>query len=262
MDLNVNDYLGFKMKDILKNSLLLIGEIVVLTLFSIWYYNSKEIEPLVGIVGSLVFILISIITLFSSRNNNILGQSTEKVIHEDFLYNYVPGEITINKIIEDLGQPISKIKDSIEQEWNKNKKFKFFVYKFKFSNAVVLFTTKIKDDNIISISLISKLDKKNPVKCRFSFAEDDKYFGEALITENIIENTDNFTNQNYASWMYSAITSRYADFRPIKYLDFTYFIYNHYENKNEMLDKNIDGICISTMSDVKPILHFDDYIFN
>nr|WP_315180566.1 hypothetical protein [uncultured Flavobacterium sp.] len=254
------------MKDFLKNYLTIVSEFIILILASIWYYNSREIEPLIAIIISSVALLSSLISFFSQTKENqtvnIIGKSNEKFLHEDFLYNYIPGEITINKIIEDLGQPLVKIKDYVEQEWNSKKKFKFFVYKYKFTNAVVLFTTELKDDNIISISLISKLNKKHPIKCRYSYAETDKFFGEAIITENIIENSESFNSQSYASWIYTEITSRYADFRPIKYLYFTYFIYNHYENKTQMRNQEIDGICISTMSDVNPIIHFDDYRFN
>lgn len=253
------------MKNFLKNSLTIIAEFIVLILASIWYYNSKEMEPLIAVVLSTVALIssgISHLTKTDINQPNIeLGKSKEKVLHQDFLYNYVPGDMTMSKIFEDLGQPIAKIKDYVERDWKNKKKFKFFVYKYKFHNAVVLFTTELKNDNVISVSLISKGDKMNPIKCRYSFAEDDKNFGEALITENIIDNSTEFENQNYASWMYSAITARYADYRPIKYLAFTYFIYNQYENKTKMKDQEIDGICITTMSDVKPIIHFDDYQF-
>ncbi len=252
------------MKNFLKNSLTILGEFIVLILAIIWYYNTKEIEPLIAIILATVALISSGISYFirdDSHKNNIIGTAPEKVLHEDFLYNYVPGNIIISKIIEDLGHPKVKLKDYVELEWQDKKKFKFFVYKYKFANAVVLFTTEEKDENIISISLISKLDKKNPIKCRFSYAEDDKNFGEAVITDNIIENSIDFKHQNYASWMYSSITARYANYRPIKYLEFTYFIYNPSKNKNDMKNKKIDGICISTMSDIKPIIHFDDYSF-
>ena len=254
------------MKDFWKNYLTIIAEFIVLILSSIWYYNSGEIEPLIAIILSFVALLSSVIGYFSktikSQTENIIGKSTEKILDEEFLYNYVPGKITINKIIEEFGEPDMKYKDFIEQDWNDNKKFKFFVYKYKFSNALILLTTGIKSKQVISISLISKLDKKHPIKCRYSFAEDDVFFGEAKITENIIDNSEKFESKNYASWIYCAITSRYRDYRPIKYLDFTYFIYNNYENENEMKNQIIDGMCISIMSDVKPIIPFDDYVYN
>jgi hypothetical protein len=250
----------------LKNYLTIASEFIVLILASIWYSNTKEIEPLIAVILSVVAIITSLVTYFSKIkekiSGNIIGLGERKNLHQDFLYNYIPGEVTIGKIIEDLGQPLVKIKDDIEQEWNENKKFEFWVYKYKFSNAVILFTTELEDENIISISLVCKPDKKYPVKCRYSFEEDDKIFGEATITENIIKNSENFKSQNYASWMYTAITARYADFRPIKYLYFTYFIYFNYENKAEMKNQEIDGICISTMSDVMPIIHFEDFRFN
>lgn len=249
----------------LKNYLTIASEFIVLILASIWYINTKEIEPLITIIICVVAIITSLVTYFSGIEEKIsasvIGVGERKNLHKDFLYNYVPGEVTISKIIEDLGQPLVKIKDDIEQEWNDNNKFEFWVYKYKFSNAVVLFTTELEDENIISISLICKPDKKHPIKCRYSFEEEDKFFGEATITENIIKNSENFKSESYASWMYTAITARFADFRPIKYLHFTYFIYFKYENETEMKNQEIDGICISTMEDVMPIIHFDDFCF-
>lgn len=253
------------MKNFLKNSLTIIAEIIVLILASIWYYNNKEIEPLIAVVLSTVALISSGISYLTkidvNQSNTKIGKPKESILYQDFLYNYVPGEMTMSRIFEDLGQPIAKIKDFVERDWKNKKKFKFFVYKYKFHNAVVLFTTELKNDNVISVSLISKGDKMNPIRCRYSYAEDDKLFGEALITEKIIDNSTEFENQNYASWNYSAITARYADYRPIRDLAFTYFIYNLYENKTEMKGQKIDGICITTMSDVKPIIHFNDYLF-
>lgn len=253
------------MINFLKNYLTIASEFIVLILAAIWYINTKEIEPLITIIICVVAIITSLITYFSGIKQKIaasvIGMGERKNLHQDFLHNYVPGEVTISKIIEDLGQPLVKIKDDIEQEWNDNNKFEFWVYKYKFSNAVVLFTTELEDENVISISLICKPNKKHPIKCRYSFEEEDKFFGEAIITENIVKNSENFKSESYASLMYTAITARYVDFRPIKHLHFTYFIYFKYENEAEMKHQEIDGICISTMEDVMPIIHFDDFQF-
>ena len=253
------------MIDFFKNSLTFIGEIIVLILAIIWFYNTKEIEPLITIIVSSLALLGSIITYFlptKKSQNNIIGKSVERILDEDFLYNYLPGRITINKIIEEFGEPDFKYKDSIEQDWNDNKKVKFLVHKYKFSNALILLTTGLKDKQVISISLISSLDKKHPIKCMYSFAEDEKYFGEAKISQNIIDNAVEFEHNSYASWTYSAITSRYIDYRPIKYLNFTYFTYNNYENKDEMKNQIIDGMCISISNNIKPIINFDEYLYN
>ena len=253
------------MKKFLKNYLTIIGEFIVLILGSIWFSKNYEIEPLILIVLSFIALISSAVSYLTkdekTKEVSKIGNRADKILHEDFLYNYIPGELTIGKVIQDLGQPLVKIEDFVEREYVHEKEFKFWVYKYKFSNAVVLFTTEINDENIISISLISKLDKENPIKCRYSFSEDDKIFGEAYITKNIIENSNDFKSQTYASWMYSLITSRYVDFRPIKYLDFTYFVYNQFDSISEMENQEIDGICISIMNDVKPIIHYDDYIF-
>ena len=94
------------MKDFLKNYLTIVSEFIILILASIWYYNSREIEPLIAIIISSVALLSSLISFFSQTKENqtvnIIGKSNEKFLHEDFLYNYIPGEITINKIIERL----------------------------------------------------------------------------------------------------------------------------------------------------------------
>jgi len=182
-------------------------------------------------------------------------------LDKDFLYNYIPGELTIQKVIEDFGQPLTKMKDFAEQDLNTSKVYEIYVYKYRFLNAVVLFSTELKDNNVISISLISKLDKKYPISCRYSFEEDDKNFGEAKISEIIIRDSLKFVKNNYATWNYTAITSSYF-FRPIKHLRFTYFLYNLYEDKIALIDEPIDGISISVMDDINPIVHFDDYIFN
>lgn len=195
------------------------------------------------------------------RDKEIIGKNKNKFLAKDFLYNYIPGELTIYKVIEDFGQPFNKETEYLEKDYLEEK-LKYHFYRYKFSNAVVIFTTDSDDTNIISISLVFKGDNKNPINCRLSYSEEEQKFGDAVITQNIIENIEEFESETYASWMYSAITSRFAVYRPIKYLHFTYFIYNMYENENQMLNEPIDGICISTIQDIKPIIHFDDYIHN
>ena len=119
----------------------------------------------------------------------------------------------------------------------------------------------MNQETVISISLISWFDKKHPVNCRYSFAEDDKVFGEATFSQNILDNLHNFKSELFAQWSYSSIVSRYGDYRPIKYLYFAYWNYNYFEDSKELLNKKIEGICITTTSSVTPIIHFDDYLF-
>jgi len=249
-------------KKFLTNRVTLISEILILILGLIWFLNiliSKneiEIEPIIVMVGSLTFIIISLINIF------FINDVDERInIRKDFLYKYIPGEVTIDKIIEHFGQPNSIVSDELKFEYS-NDILKLTIYRFKFSNAVVLFTTELNDPNLLSVSLVSKNFDKYPILCRYSFAEDDKLFGKAKITQNILDNLEEFENENYISWCYSAITSRYIEYRPIKYLHLTYFSYNPYKNAQEMSDAIIDGICISTISDLRPIISFDDYIFN
>jgi hypothetical protein len=217
------------------------------------------------IAGAVIYLMQYLVDKWNKnkevRSKELLGESKNRYLAKDFLYNYVPGELTIYKVIEDFGQPLSKGIDYLEKDYL-DEKYKYHFYRYKFSNASVIFTTDTDDINIVSISLVFKGDKKNPINCRLSYSEDEKNFGEAVITQNIIDNSEEFDAQMYASWMYSAITARYVEYRPIKYLHFTYFAYNNFENQNEMLNQTIDGICISTIGDIKPIIHFDDFMYN
>lgn len=219
-----------------------------------------------GIIAGGVIYLIQFLVEKCKKKNEIrekevFGKNKNRFLAKDFLHNYVPGELTVYKVIEDFGQPLNKGTDYLEKDYLEEK-FKYHYYRYKFSNAVVIFTTDSEDINIISISLVFNGDKKNPINCRLPYSDDEKIFGEAVITQNIIENIEEFDSEMYASWMYSAITSRFVEYRPIKYLHFTYFVYNKIKNENEMLNELIDGICISTIQDIKPIIHFDDFIFN
>jgi hypothetical protein len=49
-----------KIKSVFEHSITLFGEIAILLCCCIWYFQSKEIEPLIGIIGSTVAIIISI----------------------------------------------------------------------------------------------------------------------------------------------------------------------------------------------------------
>lgn len=251
------------MKKILKNSLTIISEITILIISCFWYYKTCEFEPIIGIIASGTFLIISLISYIIPEKeiDPKVGVGKYKCLDKDFLYNYIPGKVSINKIIEDFGQPTLRSPETIEQDWKDNKFFEISLYKYVLQNAVILISTERDDDTVISISLISGFDKKNPVNCRYSFAEDDKIFGEATFSKNIFDNLKKFSRELFAQWSYSLIVSRYADYRPIKYLYFAYWNYNYFENPEELFDKKIEGICISTMSSVIPIIHFDDYLF-
>ncbi|AZI40471.1 hypothetical protein [Epilithonimonas vandammei] len=217
------------------------------------------------IAGGVIYLLQFLVDKWNkkkeNRNREVFGENKNRFLAKDFLYNYVPGELTIYKVIEDFGQPFNKGTEYLEKDYLEEK-YKYHFYRYKFSNAVVIFTTDSEDTNIISISLVFKGDKNNPINCRLSYSEDEKKFGDAVITQNIIDNCEDFECKMYASWMYSSITSRFVEYRPIKYLHFTYFIYNNFEKEVNMLNETIDGICISTIQDIKPIIHFDDFLFN
>ena len=98
--------------------------------------------------------------------------------------------------------------------------------------------------------------------CRYSFAENEENMDIAEFKKSIITNMQNFENKNYSNWCYSAITSRYADYRPIRYLYFTYINYNYYEEADDLYLEKIESICVSTSSKIHPIIHFDKVLFS
>lgn len=245
----------------LQNKFTILFEIIILVLSTIWFFNNYEIEPLIAVLFSLSGLITPFVKIKETPKTEFLGDVNEKNLHKNFLTNYIPGKINILKIIEEFGQPNSKIKDYIVREWNNDEKAFFYVYKYNFSNAVVLFTTAIDDDNIISISLASQ-DITKPIYCRYSYCEEDELLGEAEFKKSILDNLVKYENRQFPSWGYSAITSRYIEYRPIKYLFFTYFNYNFYEEADDLFLETIDGICISTSSEIHPIIGFDDYMFN
>lgn len=191
---------------------------------------------------------------------NKLGKIEEKYIDKDFLYNYEPGKLSIEKVIEDFGQPNEKVESFDDFELDEKERRDLILYTYKFTNAVIIFSTYKNESSVISITVNADYLKKHPVKCRFSFAEDDEYFGKAKITQEIIKEKVNFKREMFINWAYSAIQSRYF-YRELKHLTFTYVVCNSdMETENDMLDRQIDQLCISVVQNVCPIIYFYDMI--
>lgn len=194
------------------------------------------------------------------RKNSRVGKIAERFIDQDFLYSYEPGKVSIEKIVEDFGQPNDKVDDFDDFESDEDERREIVLYNYKFTNAVVIFATFKGESTIISITINSAYVKKHPVKCRFSFAEDDKYFGQAKITQEILNEKVNFKKEAYINWAFSAVQSRYFH-RELKHLTFTYVVCNSdMETENDMLDRKIDQLCVSVVENVCPIIYFYDMI--
>lgn len=230
--------------------------------------TNLEENLFIGIISGIVAgLVVYFIQLFVSnkaekkekKEKRKVGKKTDKYIDEDFIYNYLPQNIEIDKVLEDFGQPIQKIEDIVTIKWDDNKTRELTIYQYKFINAVVLFSTFKNESTIISVTINSNYDKLHPVKFSFAFAGEDLYFGQAKINDEIINNKIDFESQCYVNWAYAAIRSKFF-YREIKNLTFTYVVCDIVDSDNNMKDKIIDQLCISGNEDVYPIIYFYDMI--
>ena len=111
-----------------------------------------------GVIGGLFVLLIQYLVEHlknkkNSKNSLIVGNQELKIIDKKFLYTYEPHKISIEKVIEDFGQPIKKYNDEFDD-------FKLELYQYNFQNAKVLFSKSNESSEIISITLFSTNDKK------------------------------------------------------------------------------------------------------
>lgn len=250
------------MINFLKNKYTIIFEIIILILSIIWFWESKDIEPIIVFMTVLPLLIVSIGNLKKKKVNIQLVKPVLKTLNKDFLYEYIPGEVGISKIIEDFGQPQKKTLESVESEYMENGKINFNIYEYNFTNAIVLFCTDIELENLIAITLLPLVNKDEPISCRYVFSEDEEYFGDAEFKNSILEYNVGFESNIYLTWSYSAITARYIDYRPIKYLYFTYINYNFHEEADDLYLEKIESISISTDSSIHPIIHFDKLLYN
>ena len=214
---------------------------------------------IIGAVGGLIVLLIQLlIDYFKNRKNNkenlIVGNSNLKILNRDFLYDYEPGKVSIEKIIQDFGQP-NRIQDDFEDE----KKLKQFFYIFR--NAKVLITTYDKESEVISITLFSTKDVKNPVLCRLSYEEDDEIMGKAKLTDSILRDSINIENQESIHEQTTVIKSKYF-FKQIKHLTFSYSIDGHFEKLVDAKGQLIQQVCVSQVERITPMLPFFDTFYS
>lgn len=218
-----------------------------------------------GIVAGLVvyfiqFIITRRVEKKEKKEKKKVGEKTDKYIDEDFIYNYLPQNIEIDKILEDFGQPIKKTEDSVTIKWDNAKIQEITIYQYKFINATILFSTFKNESTIISVTINSIYNKSHPIKFSFGFAGKDVYFGQAKINDEILNNKIDFEKQSYTNWAYAAIRAKFF-YREIKELTFTYVVCDIMDSEEEMKDKIIDQLCISGNEDVYPIIYFYDMIY-
>lgn len=228
---------------------------------------SKIIETLItgiigGIVSGLVVFLIQFLVERRKENEKTnegkrLGKRTDKYIDEDFINNYLPGFLSLEKVIEDFGQPSKIFEDSVIIKWDNNKTRELTIYHYDFINAVIEFSTFKDESTIISVTTNSNFSKSHPVKFSFAFADKDVYFGEAIINDEILSNKTKFEKEMFSNWGYSAVQAKFF-YREIKGLTFTYIVCDLIDTEKEILNKKVDQLCISVNEDVYPIIYFYD----
>lgn len=214
---------------------------------------------IIGAVGGLIVLLIQLLidyfkNLKNNKDNLIVGNSNLKILSRDFLYDYEPGKVSIEKIIQDFGQP-NRIQDDFKDE----KKLKQFFYIFR--NAKVLITTYDKESEVISITLFSTKDVKNPVLCRLSYEEDDKIMGEAKLSDSILRDSITIENQESIHEQTTIIKSKYF-FKQIKHLTFSYSIDGHFEKLVDAKGQLIQQVCVSQVQSITPMISFFDTFYS
>ncbi len=214
---------------------------------------------IIGAIGGLIVLVIQLfIDYFKNRKNNkenlIVGNSNLKILNRDFLYDYEPGKVSIEKIIQDFGQP-NRIQDDFEDE----KKLKQFFYIFR--NAKVLITTYHKESEVISITLFSTKDLKNPVLCRLSYEDDYEIMGKAKLTDSILRDSINIENHESIHEQTTVIKSKYI-FKQIKHLTFSYSIDGHFEKIVDAKGQLIQQVCVSQVQTITPMINFFDTFYS
>lgn len=219
---------------------------------------------LIGTISGIVAgLIVYFIQLFISQKidrkekteNNRVGKKTDKYIDKDFILNYLPEKIDIEKVLEDFGKPLQKTDTTVEISWDSSSR-EITIYQYRFINAVILFSTFKNQTSVISMTINSSYNKSHPVNFSFAFEENNLYFGQATINNEIISNKIDFKIESYVNWAYSAIQAKFF-YREIKNLTFTYVVCDTL-SEEEMNGKVIDQLCISTNKDIYPIIYFYD----
>lgn len=217
-----------------------------------------------GVVAGLFILLVQFFVegrREKAKNNEQkrLGKRTDKYIDADFVSNYLPEFLSIEKIIGDFGQPSRIFEDSVVIKWDNNKTRELSIYHYDFINAVIQFSTFKNESTIISVTTNSNFSKSHPVKLGFAFADKDVYFGQAIINDEILNSKIKFEKEMFTNWGYTAVQAKFF-YREIKGLTFTYVVCDFIDSEKEIINKKIDQLCISVNEDIYPIINFYDMI--
>jgi hypothetical protein len=203
------------------------------------FFNNGYIQNILsGIVGAAIFYFLQKWLDKKDKKkehlqNSIVGRKDMKILAPDFLYQYEPGGITIEKIIEEFGQPVNKT-DWVEDQ---------VIYFFEFQNAKIAMNVEKQGGDIISITALSRLDNKHLVNCRLSFEEDDEALGKASISDVIIKDHFLFDSQMSQVGYYTTIGCSNAH-RPSKHLTFYYEIEGKFDSIQEAKGEIIKQVCV------------------
>lgn len=167
----------------------------------------------------------------------IAGNREEKVLLKDFIYQYVPGEVSYQKLVEEIGIPISSITD-IDSSGNR-------LCLFKFRNAKVEVINNPVSNDVKSITLFSTGDKDYPVNCRMSFEEEDTVMGIAEITDVMLRDSFRF-EANHQRFGVQTILGCVYSHVPTRYLDIYYQVDGEFEKKENLVGQKIIQVCVSS----------------
>lgn len=215
-----------------------------------------------GVIGGLIVLFVQKISEKKEKEKekieqekekiekSIVGKKDLKILSQDFLYQYEPGKITIEKLIEDFGQPQRKYQS--EQYEN---------YIFEFQNAKLEVISSKEYNSVVTLTVFSKLENKHPINCRLSFEEDDEILGKAKISDVIIENYFAFESYNTQLGFETIIGTNNA-YRQTKHLKYYYLIEGSFNNIQETKNKIISQVCVTEISNLYSFFSFYDTFYN
>lgn len=208
-----------------------------------------------GAIGGLIVWLVQNRSDRKRKNKedlekSIVGKKSLKILSQDFLYQYEPGKITVEKLIEDFGQPQRKSK--YEEHEN------LF---FEFQNAKLEVINNTEYNSVTALTVFSKLDIKYPINCRLSFEEEDQILGEAKISDIIIDNHIYF--ESYPTQLgYETIIGTINAFRQTKHLNYFYMIGGKFDNVEDTKNEIINQVCVTNNRDIYSFFNFYDTFYN
>jgi hypothetical protein len=173
------------MKKILQNSITIISEIGIFILGFLWYQNTKEIEPIITMIASGTFLLISILSFFFKEN-----QIRPKIVFhhkQDFHSRSPNGYSPKNKPIVQYG--IDDLIQFWELKWS-------YDLEIRNNSSVTAYEINIKYENIPQLTNINgKIGKIQPIKnddiINFNFKVVKNIEGTHIEADKILEEAPN-----------------------------------------------------------------------